>query len=201
MLAEDYPPEGSNISMKFTPGGVTYTWPTEPRGGAGPESMGAVLFLIFTMFFLGYAFVVLFNGGSNIKSINKGINFGHLFFGLLLLMILLAIFRQGRTIYLTLRRPLPASIEITPNEIIYRTGTKRPQLRFDGRGRVDSKDKAAERLKSKTYAFPIKEREHVNLERRGDYLLLSVEYRGESVEIGSSLKETDKEWLYKALHR
>lgn len=200
MLTEKYPPEGSNISRKFTPRGVTYTWPTEPRSAFDLQYMGLVFYLIFVMFFLGFVVVEFFIPGF--PGIEKGIDFGHLFIGFLLLLLLYLIFAQGRTIYFALRRPLPASLELTPSEIIYRTGTKRPQLKFVdsvGKSRVGISDEDAKRLKSKTYALPIMERENFTLERIGDYLLLSFKYRGESIEINNGLNDSDKEWLYKSL--
>ena len=199
MITGKYPPEESNISMKFTPGGVTYTWPTGPRGSIGAEFMGSVLYLIVIAAFMGYGFVVLFTGGFGVRSIGKGINFGHLFIAFLLLVLLLTIFKQGRTLYLLIRPPLPAALELTSDEIIYRTGTKRLKLKIDGQGRIGPVSGALEGIKSKTYILPLKERDNFVLERVGDYLRLSFEYGDEAIEVGSRLKDTDKEWLYNSL--
>lgn len=146
---------------------------------------------------MGYGFVAIFNS-STFRSIHKGINFENLFSVFLLLALLYGIFTQCRDIYLVLRPPLPAGLELTPGKIIYWTGTKRLKVKI-GRGGGGPPDGIPEKLKSKTYVLPLKEKENFALERIGDYLRLSFEYEDEAIEVGSRLKDADKEWLYKSL--
>lgn len=201
MFTEKPPPKGSNISIEFTPGGAVYTWAVEPQDKVSGDSIRAGLFFVLGIVFLGLIFTTLIETGDY-ASIDKGFHLGHLFIGIVHLTILVLIILQARTIYLVLRPPFPASLEFTPNEIIYRSGTRRLQLEFIREGDSRSIQRTKEtigRSKNKTYVFPKKERENITLEKTGDSLSLSIKYRGQRIEIGDTLKEYDKEWLYKFL--
>jgi hypothetical protein len=201
MYTEKHPPQGSNIKMKLTPGGAEYTWPVQQQDAISGETKRALYVLGFAVVFMGWIFTTLIETGDY-ASIDKGFHLGHLFIGIVHLTILVLIIQLARIIYLVLRPPLPASLEFTPNEIIYRSGTRRLQLEFIREGDSRSIQRTKEtigRSKNKTYVFPKKERENFTLEKTGDSLSLSIKYRGQRIEIGDTLKEYDKEWLHKFL--
>lgn len=199
--SEKHPPEGSIISLKITSSKVRYAWPLEPTDTISRESWVSVFYLIFTIIFMVYVLTSLLESNLGPKSLEEGIHFGNVFVTVMNLLIIFLIFKQFKAIVETLRGGIPAGLIIMDNQILYSTGSTRMQLKFSGKGKLEQEkqDKTQALPKPKSYIFPKNELEDLALERIEGYLRLSVRHRDEIIEIGATLDDSDKEWLYHSL--
>lgn len=181
-----YPPEGSAIALVDSMSGIRYAWPNASRGGGF-----VVAFLI--VWLVGWGVGEIFAVGTLLGGAGPG---GGMNFFML-------IWLTGWTIggaycmvlvYLYLRRQRPAFLELGRGEIIYETGTRKPDMRFNER-RNDFRSVFAG-IRSKQYRIPVRECRNLKLERVGEDLRLSVDHDSERIVIGASLGEPDKEWLH-----
>jgi len=189
MIHREYPPEGSSIKLDETFSGIRYSWTNQ-----GPSSLGSIGVVAFLMFWmLGWAFGEIFVLWSLLTGQAPGP------VSLFLVGWLGAWTIGGAfcayTIYLAVRPPRPAELELTEGEIHYVTGTKRLALSFGQWSREERKS-MLKGAKNKEYRIPMRECSNLRLERIGESLRLSVDWRSERIEIGDNLPEPDKEWLH-----
>lgn len=194
MVHREYPPEGSSIELHETFSGIRYSWTN--RGPGSIEGIGVVAFFMFWM--VGWAFGEI----AVLWLLLTGRAPGPVS---LFLIGWLGAWTVGGafcayTIYLAVRPPRPAELELTEGEIHYVTGTRRPDLSFGQWSREDRKS-MLKGAKNKEYRIPTRECSNLRLERIGESLRLSVDCRSERIEIGDNLPEPDKEWLYGILAR
>ncbi len=192
MINREYPPEGSSIETEHTTAGIRYIWTNETSESNGINS--AVGFLM--LFMVGWAFgeistiIELLNGQAEGSD--------RLFLMAWLGGWTLGGFWCAHTIYLSLRRPGPASLEIREREIKYSTGSRKLELSFRKLSRGENKA-IFKGTKNTTYKMPLIQCSKVKLERDGEELRLSVDCKNKTIEIGNTLGEPDKEWLHKIL--
>ena len=104
-------------------------------------------------------------------------------------------------LYFVLRPKKPSVLTLTPGYLEYETGTQTFDILSAFDRRQPRKGLAAlfRGLGNKTYQIKITELKSLNLERTGERQKLCFEYAGRRIEIGDSLSEPEREWLYQVL--
>jgi len=186
------PPEGSAIRVDRDIYSSVYSWYN------GKSSVLRYLIAVFFLVFLGFWFV------GEIHAIHSLMKDDMPLFGRLFTLFWLGGWTIGGIVIMyliyNLVKPLkPASLKLSAGSIRYETGTEPFDFfMWDYRQRKESFN-FFKGFRNKVYEVENANMQNLRLERIGERQRLSFDYGAQRVEIGKSLTEPEREWLYEVL--
>lgn len=187
------PPAGANIKVDRDMHSTTYFW---KNGEKSIGQYGAAAFMIFWL--CGWTV-----GGFMAA--------GALFFGKemplssrLFMLFWLGGWACGEVFVIyalyNIFRPLkPAKLTLSSTYFEYETGTKPYSFNYYKYDRSQQKPKFFQNLRNKNYRLELNQPVNLHLERIGERQRLTFDIGSERVEIGDTLTEPEREWLYEIL--
>jgi hypothetical protein len=190
------PPEGSKINIERDINSIRYSWQE------GKKSIGHYLMLAFLSFwFCGWTvggFVAIYM--LIVTAVGFFIDKVPIFVPLFILFWMgawtigeIVVFK---TLYYALKPKNPSVLTLSNRGITFKTGTHSPNL---ARHNYHKKAFSSKEFKNRTYGLGTSEVETLKLERTGEKQRLSFDHGTERIEIGETLTEPEREWLYNVL--
>ncbi|MHC4528865.1 MAG: hypothetical protein ACYS29_13400 [Planctomycetota bacterium] len=192
---ENEPPQGSKIRMERHIDSTCYIW-TEDKRGFAHYVISAFMLLWFCAWTAGGGITILLF----ITLLFRAISGGAPWLAVLFTMAWLGGWTIGEvvvfeTLYRALRRQKPAVLTLLSGRIRFETGT-RPLILGQ---RTQTGFCSHKQLDNRIYELSTIELANLRLERVGDEQRLSFDRGVERVEIGQSLSEPERQWLYEVL--
>ena len=189
-------PEGSKINIERDVDSIRYSW------RKGKKSIGHYLVLAFMSFwFCGWTV-----GGFAVVYILIVTAVGFFIDKVPIFVLLFLLFWLGgwticeivvfKTLYYALKPKKSSVLTISNRGIVFETGTSSPIL---GQRQHYKKAVSFKEFKNRTFNLGTSEAETLKLDRAGEKQRLSFDQGAERIEIGESLTEPEREWLYNVL--
>jgi len=184
------PPEGSRIELKRDIHSTSYIW---KNPGKGLGFRNAFLFFWLCGWTIGglMALIHIF-GGSFEKEEDRWFMLAWLTFWAVGEVVVISI------LYFALRPQKPSVLTLSPGSIHFETGT-RPLGSFNADYETSHPLAFFEKYKNKIYVLETSQINNLKLERAGERQRLTFDYGRERIEIGDSLSEPEREWLFDIL--
>jgi len=190
------PPEDSKINIERDIDSTRYIW------HEGKKSVGYYLVLAFMSFwFCGWT-IGGFAGVFLLFITSVGFFTGKIpFFVPLFALFWLGAWTIGeivvfKTLYYALRPQRPSVLTLSNRGITFETGTHAPNL---PPSRYYKRLFSSKEFKNRTFSLGASEAKTLKLERTGEKQRLSFDHGVERIEIGETLTEPEREWLYNIL--
>jgi hypothetical protein len=180
------PPVGSKIQVKETTHSKSFVWKN-----AGCRINLATLFLIFWL--AGWTIMGIVSPSIGTGTGQDGSSFGGGFRFWLIAEIVAVVI-----LYLSLRPQKPSILTLSKGKISFETGTSPSIFAYD-RQKSTKPFSSMKKLRNKAYEVELSQLSNLRLDRVGERQCLFFEYEDERVEIGDTLSEPEREWLYEIL--
>ncbi|MDH4240787.1 MAG: DUF2244 domain-containing protein [Phycisphaerae bacterium] len=190
------PPEGSKINIERDIDSIRYNWQE------GKKSIGHYLVLAFMCFWFcgwtvgGFVAIYIFIVTVVAYFINKVPIFAPLFVLFWLGAWAIGEILVFKTLYYALRPKKPSVLTLSNRGITFETGTSSPIL---AQRQYHRKAFSFKKFKNRTFDLGMNETETLRLESIGEKQRLSFDHGAERIEIGETLTEPEREWLYNVL--
>ena len=188
-------PAGTKIEVDRDIYSTTYFW---KNGEKGLGQYPVAAFLIF--WFCGWTV----GGFMAVKAFFKGDDAP--LFGRLFLLFWLGGWAVGEVavafILYSIFRPLkPAKLTLSKGLFEYQTGTKPFSFNYYTYHQSSQRPKFFQSISNKSYRIETRELKNLRLDRVGERQRLTFDMGIERIEIGETLSEPEREWLYEVLKR
>jgi hypothetical protein len=187
------PPAGANIKVDRDMYSTTYSWEN------GRKSIGQYGVAAFMIFWLCGWTVGGFMAAKTLFTNNDMPLFGRLF-----MLFWLGGWAFGEVaviyaLYNTFKPLKPAKLTLSSTYFEYDTGTKPYNFNYYRYGRSQEKPKFFQSFRNKNYRVELNQPVNLRLERVGERQRLTFDIGSERIEIGDTLTEPEREWLYEIL--
>jgi hypothetical protein len=188
------PPSGFKIQVEETLRGTKYSWRDEESTSAKFKSLILHILIVCFALFFGLFILIRFMYGPE----EAPVYILCIVFAVCILMVL----SNGYLAYKTLKGPKPFLLILSPGNILYESGTiSESSIREIARN-VQGLNEVFEMSKKYTKRslnIATSNITNLKLEREGEKQQLCLDYEGQRIEIGPTLSEPEREWLYEVL--
>ncbi|MBA7630142.1 hypothetical protein ES703_37652 [subsurface metagenome] len=187
------PPEGSKIKVEQDVHSTTYMWKDDDK------MFTKLGHLAFSVFLIGFAVAFWISAIRHLVSESNKWNFG---LPLLLAFVFTALCATGGFFFffITLKSKKPFKLILSPRHIQYKIGDINFRAMDTAKFR-DLNDLTAtiKKYRKRIYEAETSKITNLRLERVGDRQRLSFDWGADRVEIGETLSDIEREWLYEIL--
>ncbi|MHC4478428.1 MAG: hypothetical protein ACYTEL_22540 [Planctomycetota bacterium] len=186
------PPQGSKIQVQRDMHSTRYLWANKERNFLG-YVMAPILFVflcVWTCAGIGMISDVIDESTPPTERL-------HRVSGLAAWIV----FESGliAILYLVLRPQKPSVLTLSAGFVEYQTGTRCLDLLTASDKKSGGLLSQFKQLKNRAYKLRAAELGRLKLERRSEKQMLLIDYEGKLIEIGETLSEPEREWLYEIL--
>jgi len=188
------PPLGFKIQVEETLRGTTYSWRDEESTSAKFKRVIFHLLIVCGAVFFGLFVLNQLTSGSEEAP-------PYFLWGMFVFCVLMALFNLS-LIYSKLKGPKPYILTLSPGSIHYQVGTlSESSIDMELRN-VRSLNEAitmCKKYRKRNLNIETSKIANLKLERVGEKQRLSFDYEADRIEIGETLSEPEREWLYEIL--
>lgn len=188
------PPSGFKIQVEETLRGTAYSWKDEEGNSARFRRIIFHLLIVCAAVFFGlFVLSQLASGSKEAPS--------YFLWGMFVFCVLMALFNLS-LIYSKLKGPKPFILTLSPGNIHYKVGTISESSINSELSNVKSLNEAiaiCKKHRKRNLNIETSKIANLKLERVGEKQRLSFDYEADRIEIGETLTEPEREWLYEIL--